>query len=85
MTLAKADTALRQTEAELAKLREEHQALSVELTAVKRGLNTSTERAEKLHEEGQVMTMGPLRTVGAHLTFLLLSVQIHYFILKLQT
>ncbi|XP_026194895.1 pericentrin-like isoform X2 [Anabas testudineus] len=53
VTLAKADTALRQTEAELAKLREEHQALSVELTAVKRGLNTSTERAEKLHEEGQ--------------------------------
>ncbi|XP_036981473.1 pericentrin isoform X2 [Acanthopagrus latus] len=53
VTLAKADTALRQKEAELAKLRLEHQTLQAELTAVKQGLSTSTERAEKLHEEGQ--------------------------------
>uniref|UniRef100_A0A3Q3K048 ELK domain-containing protein n=1 Tax=Monopterus albus TaxID=43700 RepID=A0A3Q3K048_MONAL len=51
--LAKADIALRQKETELIQLREEHQALVVELTAVKQGLSTSTERAEKLHEEGQ--------------------------------
>lgn len=54
MTLAKADAALRQKEGELASLRTEHQALSVELTAVKQGLSTSAERVEKLHEEGQV-------------------------------
>lgn len=54
VTLAKADTALRQKEAELVKLRQDHQALSVELSAVKCGLNTSTERADRLHEEGQV-------------------------------
>ncbi|KAK5886534.1 hypothetical protein CesoFtcFv8_017560 [Champsocephalus esox] len=53
VTLAKADAALRQREAELARLRAEHQALKAELTAVKQGLSTSTERAEKLHEEGQ--------------------------------
>ncbi|KAL3049419.1 hypothetical protein OYC64_008805 [Pagothenia borchgrevinki] len=53
VTLAKADAALRQREAELAGLRAEHQALRAELTAVKQGLSTSTERAEKLHEEGQ--------------------------------
>ncbi|XP_039642921.1 pericentrin isoform X3 [Perca fluviatilis] len=53
VTLAKADAALRQSEAELARLRAEHQALRAELTAVKQGLSTSTERAEKLHEEGQ--------------------------------
>ncbi|XP_028420872.1 pericentrin isoform X5 [Perca flavescens] len=52
-TLAKADAALRQSETELARLRTEHQALRAELTAVKQGLSTSTERAEKLHEEGQ--------------------------------
>ncbi|KAK5857626.1 hypothetical protein PBY51_010856 [Eleginops maclovinus] len=53
VTLAKADAALRQREAELSKLRADHQALRAELTAVKQGLSTSTERAEKLHEEGQ--------------------------------
>ncbi|XP_032355881.1 pericentrin isoform X2 [Etheostoma spectabile] len=53
VTLAKADAALRQSEAELTKLRAEHQALSAELTAVKRGLSTSAERAEKLHKDGQ--------------------------------
>lgn len=53
-TLAKADTALRQKEVELSKLKEEHQALRTELTALRQGLSTSTERAEKLHEEVQV-------------------------------
>ncbi|XP_068574033.1 pericentrin isoform X2 [Cebidichthys violaceus] len=53
VTLAKADAALRQREAELARLKEEHQALRAELTALKQGLSTSSERAEKLHEEGQ--------------------------------
>ncbi|XP_027130303.1 pericentrin isoform X5 [Larimichthys crocea] len=52
-TLAKADAALRQRETELATLRAEHQALQAELNVVKRGLSTSTERAEQLHEEGQ--------------------------------
>lgn len=55
-TLAKADAALRHKEAELVILRAEHQGLRAELTAVKQGLTTSTERAEKLHEEGQVGT-----------------------------
>ncbi|XP_074547801.1 pericentrin [Halichoeres trimaculatus] len=53
VTLAKADAALRQKEAELTRLRSEHQALRTELTAAKQGLSTSTERAEKLHVEGQ--------------------------------
>ncbi|XP_070776144.1 pericentrin [Enoplosus armatus] len=53
VTLAKADAALRQREAELSSLRADHQALRAELTAVKQALSTSTERAEKLHEEGQ--------------------------------
>ncbi|XP_040916208.1 pericentrin isoform X2 [Toxotes jaculatrix] len=53
VTLAKADAALRQKEAEVIRLKAEHQALRAELTAVKQGLSTSTERAEKLHEEGQ--------------------------------
>ncbi|XP_042292883.1 pericentrin isoform X3 [Thunnus maccoyii] len=53
VTLAKADAALRQKETELARLGAEHRALRAELTAVKLGLNTSTEKAEKLHEEGQ--------------------------------
>ncbi|XP_047466343.1 pericentrin [Mugil cephalus] len=53
VTLAKADAALREKEAELARLGAEHQSLRTELTAVKQGLSTSTERAEKLHEEGR--------------------------------
>ncbi|XP_070699119.1 pericentrin [Pempheris klunzingeri] len=53
VTLAKADAAFRQKEAELATLKADHQALRAELTAVKQGLSTSTEKAEKLHEEGQ--------------------------------
>lgn len=53
-TLAKADAALRQKETELARLGAEHQALRADLTAAKQGLSTTTEKAEKLHEEGQV-------------------------------
>ncbi len=53
-TLAKAETALREREQQLIHLRAEHDALRAELAAVKEGLNTSTERAEKLQEEGQV-------------------------------
>uniref|UniRef100_A0A3Q3MWM4 Pericentrin n=1 Tax=Labrus bergylta TaxID=56723 RepID=A0A3Q3MWM4_9LABR len=53
LTLAKADAALRQKEAELARLKAEHQAQRTELTTVKQGLSSSTKRAEKLHVEGQ--------------------------------
>ena len=53
-TLAKADLALREKEAELARLSAEQQALRAELAAVKEGLFSSTERAQKLQEEGQV-------------------------------
>nr|XP_057947420.1 pericentrin isoform X4 [Doryrhamphus excisus] len=52
-TLAKADAALRLRETELARLGVEHQALRAELTVVKQDLNSSTQRAEKLHEELQ--------------------------------
>ncbi|XP_065096299.1 pericentrin isoform X2 [Paramisgurnus dabryanus] len=52
-TLAKAETALREREQQLIHLRAEHDALRAELAAVKEGLSTSTERAEKLREEGQ--------------------------------
>ncbi|KAI2663332.1 Pericentrin [Labeo rohita] len=52
-TLAKAETALREREQQLIHLRTEHDALRAELAAVKEGLSTSTERAEKLREEGQ--------------------------------
>ncbi|XP_051752168.1 pericentrin [Ctenopharyngodon idella] len=52
-TLAKAETALREREQQLIHLRAEHDALRAELTAVKEGLSSSTERAEKLREEGQ--------------------------------
>ncbi|XP_041937338.1 pericentrin isoform X2 [Alosa sapidissima] len=52
-TLAKADAALRERERQLNQLRAEHDALRAELAAVKEGLSSSTERAEKLQEEGQ--------------------------------
>ncbi|KAI4902380.1 hypothetical protein NFI96_018847, partial [Prochilodus magdalenae] len=52
-TLAKAEAALREREEQLAHLRAEHEALRAELAAVKEGLSSSTERAEKLREEGQ--------------------------------
>ncbi|XP_041668237.1 pericentrin isoform X2 [Cheilinus undulatus] len=69
VTLAKADAALRQKEAELGRLRSEHQALRAELTAVKKGLSTSTERAEKLHVEGQTKdrALVDLETDNQHL------------------
>ncbi|RVE57390.1 hypothetical protein OJAV_G00215690 [Oryzias javanicus] len=53
VTLAKADAALRQKELEFDDLKAENQALRSELTAVKHGLNTSSEKAHQLHEEGQ--------------------------------
>lgn len=53
-TLAKAEAALREKEEQLAHLRLQHDSLRAELAAVKEGLSTSTERAEKLREEGQV-------------------------------
>ena len=49
-----AEAALREREEQLAHLRAEHDVLRAELAAVKEGLSTSTERAEKLREEGQV-------------------------------
>ncbi|KAJ8352322.1 hypothetical protein SKAU_G00237980 [Synaphobranchus kaupii] len=52
-TLAKAEGALREKEEQLTQLRAEHEALRAELAAVKEGLSSSTERAEKLLEEGQ--------------------------------
>ncbi|XP_060774688.1 pericentrin isoform X2 [Neoarius graeffei] len=52
-TLAKAEAALREKEEQLVHLRLQHDVLGAELAAVKEGLSTSTERAEKLQEEGQ--------------------------------
>ncbi|XP_058258622.1 pericentrin isoform X2 [Hemibagrus wyckioides] len=52
-TLAKAAAALREKEEQLVHLRLQHDVLRAELAAVKEGLSTSTERAEKLQEEGQ--------------------------------
>ncbi|XP_041760284.2 pericentrin isoform X1 [Coregonus clupeaformis] len=68
-TLAKADAALRQREEELRRLGAEHQALGAELAAVKEGLCSSTERAEKLLEEGQTKdrALADLETNNQHL------------------
>ncbi|XP_051942198.1 pericentrin isoform X2 [Hippocampus zosterae] len=52
-TLAKTDAALRLRETELARLGAELQALREELTTVKQDLSNSTQRAEKLCEEGR--------------------------------
>ncbi|XP_066544674.1 pericentrin isoform X2 [Amia ocellicauda] len=52
-TLAKAESALRQKEEQLGQLKQEHEALRAELAVLKEGLSSSTERAEKLQEEGQ--------------------------------
>ncbi|XP_061699443.1 pericentrin isoform X2 [Syngnathoides biaculeatus] len=52
-TLAKADAAVRLRETKLTRLEAEHQALRGELTTVKQDLHSSTQRAEKLCEEGQ--------------------------------
>lgn len=56
-TLAKAEAALREKEEQLSHLRLQHDVLRAELAAVKEGLSTSTERAEKLQEEGQVSSV----------------------------
>ncbi|KAM3870972.1 pericentrin [Diretmus argenteus] len=68
-TLAKADAALKQREAELVRLGAEHQVLRAELAAVKEGLSSSTERAEKLQEEGQTKdrALADLETNNQHL------------------
>lgn len=54
VTLAKADAALRLKEAECTELKAENETLRTELTAVKQRLSTSTEQADRLHQEGQV-------------------------------
>lgn len=53
-TLSQGSVCFSKRETELATLRAEHQALQTELNVVRRGLSSSTERAEQLHEEGQV-------------------------------
>ncbi|KAL1021956.1 hypothetical protein UPYG_G00020370 [Umbra pygmaea] len=76
-TLAKADSALRQREEELQRLVAEHQVLRAELSAVKEGLCSSTERAEKLLEEGQTKdrALADLETNNQHLKAELRSLQ----------
>ncbi|XP_077055534.1 pericentrin isoform X6 [Siphateles boraxobius] len=76
-TLAKAETALREREQQLIHLRAEHDALRAELTAVKEGLSTSTERAEKLLEEGQTKdrALADLEVHNQHLKAELRSLQ----------
>ncbi|XP_029350413.1 pericentrin isoform X2 [Echeneis naucrates] len=79
VTLAKADAALREKEAELQRLSADNQILSEELNAVKRGLSTSTERADKLHEEGQTKdrALGDLETDNQRLKAELQGLQEH--------
>uniref|UniRef100_A0A9J7XTJ4 Pericentrin n=1 Tax=Cyprinus carpio carpio TaxID=630221 RepID=A0A9J7XTJ4_CYPCA len=76
-TLAKAETALREREQQLIHLRAEHDALRAELAAVKEGLSTSTERAEKLQEEGQTKdrALADLEVHNKHLKAELRSLQ----------
>ncbi|CAM4621314.1 unnamed protein product [Leuciscus chuanchicus] len=76
-TLAKAETALREREQQLIHLRAEHDALRAELTAVKEGLSNSTERAEKLLEEGQTKdrALADLEVHNQHLKAELRSLQ----------
>ncbi|XP_058634114.1 pericentrin isoform X4 [Onychostoma macrolepis] len=76
-TLAKAETALREREQQLIHLRAEHDALRAELAAVKEGLSTSTERAEKLQEEGQTKdrALADLEVHNQHLKAELRSLQ----------
>uniref|UniRef100_A0A673GK30 Pericentrin-like n=1 Tax=Sinocyclocheilus rhinocerous TaxID=307959 RepID=A0A673GK30_9TELE len=76
-TLAKAETALREREQQLIHLRAEHDALRAELAAVKEGLSTSTERAEKLLEEGQTKdrALADLEVHNQHLKAELRSLQ----------
>ncbi|XP_057193432.1 pericentrin isoform X3 [Triplophysa rosa] len=76
-TLAKAEAALRDREQQLIHLRAEHDALRAELAAVKEGLCTSTERAEKLQEEGQTKdrALADLEVHNQHLKAELRSLQ----------
>uniref|UniRef100_A0A671KT57 Pericentrin-like n=1 Tax=Sinocyclocheilus anshuiensis TaxID=1608454 RepID=A0A671KT57_9TELE len=76
-TLAKAETALREREQQLIHLRAECDALRAELAAVKEGLSTSTERAEKLLEEGQTKdrALADLEVHNQHLKAELRSLQ----------
>ncbi|XP_051568974.1 pericentrin-like [Myxocyprinus asiaticus] len=76
-TLAKAETALREREQQLIHLKAEHDALRAELVAVKEGLSTSTERAEKLQEEGQTKdrALADLEVHNQHLKAELRSLQ----------
>uniref|UniRef100_A0A671TA48 Pericentrin-like n=1 Tax=Sinocyclocheilus anshuiensis TaxID=1608454 RepID=A0A671TA48_9TELE len=76
-TLARAETALREREEQLIHLRAEHDALRAELAAVKEGLSTSTERAEKLQEEGQTKdrALADLEVHNQHLKAELRSLQ----------
>ncbi|XP_043097699.1 pericentrin isoform X2 [Puntigrus tetrazona] len=76
-TLAKAETALRESEQQLIHLRAEHDVLRAELAAVKEGLSTSTERAEKLQEEGQTKdrALADLEVHNQHLKAELRSLQ----------
>ncbi|XP_051562982.1 pericentrin isoform X2 [Myxocyprinus asiaticus] len=76
-TLAKAEIALREREQQLIHLKVEHDALKAELAAVKEGLSTSTERAEKLQEEGQTKdrALADLEVHNQHLKVELRSLQ----------
>ncbi|XP_046730738.1 pericentrin isoform X2 [Silurus meridionalis] len=76
-TLAKAEAALREKEEHLVHLRLQHDSLRAELAAVKEGLSTSTERAEKLQEEGQTKdrALADLEENNQHLRAELRSLQ----------
>ncbi|XP_051985694.1 pericentrin [Xyrauchen texanus] len=76
-TLAKAEIALCEREQQLIHLKVEHDALRAELAAVKEGLSTSTERAEKLQEEGQTKdrALADLEVHNQHLKAELRSLQ----------
>ncbi|XP_026874492.2 LOW QUALITY PROTEIN: pericentrin [Electrophorus electricus] len=76
-TLAKAERALREREEQLVRLRAELDSLRSELAAVKEGLSTSTERADKLQEEGQTKdrALADLEVHNQHLRAELRSLQ----------
>ncbi|KAK1798755.1 hypothetical protein P4O66_007039, partial [Electrophorus voltai] len=76
-TLAKAERALREREEQLVRLRAELDSLRAELAAVKEGLSTSTERADKLQEEGQTKdrALADLEVHNQHLRAELRSLQ----------
>ncbi|XP_018599903.2 pericentrin isoform X2 [Scleropages formosus] len=76
-TLAKAEEVLQEKEQQLAQLIAEHSALRAELASVKEGLSSSTERAEKLVEEGQTkdQALAELEVVNQHLKLELCRLQ----------